>query len=131
LVIHPTATIVRYDHLLTQKDARTLALEWIEEHIEPHSKIALEIHGPPLDHKKYLLVTYWSLSDNELGWYEAQGFDYLVASSYMYSRFLEEEKKHPREAAFYRRLFSQQAITEFPGDDVVNPGPTIRIYRVP
>lgn len=131
LVIHPTAKIVRYDHLLTQKDTRTSALEWVEEHIEPQSKIALEIHGPPLDHTKYVLATFWSLSDNELEWYRAQGFDYLVASSYMYSRFLEEEERYPREAAFYRRLFSQEVIAEFLGGDIVTPGPTIRIYWVP
>lgn len=35
-------------YTLTQKDTRTIAKEWIEENIPPHSKIALDRYSPPL-----------------------------------------------------------------------------------
>ncbi|MDW8072357.1 MAG: hypothetical protein RMK79_12925, partial [Anaerolineae bacterium] len=46
----PLQSSLQFDHLLNQKDTRTLAREWIEVNIPSGSKIAIDwpIHGPPL-----------------------------------------------------------------------------------
>lgn len=50
--------IYHFDYLLLQKDTRTLAKEWINNHIPVGTKIAMEPwHGKPqVDHSRYRLI---------------------------------------------------------------------------
>jgi len=44
----PAANLIRYDVLLTRTDTRTLARDWIEAHVPPGTRIAVQWYGPAL-----------------------------------------------------------------------------------
>ena len=50
LISLPAADSIRHDYLITQKDTRTLAKEWVERNIPPETKIAME---------KYIYLRAW------------------------------------------------------------------------
>lgn len=50
LISLPTIHSMRHDYLITQKDTRTLAKEWVEQNIPPRTKIAME---------KYIRLRAW------------------------------------------------------------------------
>lgn len=47
-VIPSLSRTIKYSYMISQKDTRTIAKEWIEENIPPHSRIAVELNGPQL-----------------------------------------------------------------------------------
>ena len=51
IVVEPAMNILRFDYAITQPDTRSIAANWIKEHIPPESQIAIEggnIYGPQL-----------------------------------------------------------------------------------
>ncbi|MBC8263565.1 MAG: glycosyltransferase family 39 protein [Anaerolineales bacterium] len=49
-ILQPLASAIRHDYLLTQKDTRTIAKDWIETNIPAGTKVAVDWqkHAPPL-----------------------------------------------------------------------------------
>jgi hypothetical protein len=66
----------------------------------------------------------------DLEQYTRQGYRYLVASSYMYDRFLAEPERYQREARFYNRLFKEGQLLRSFTPSLAHRGPEIRIYRL-
>ncbi|MCC7353341.1 MAG: glycosyltransferase family 39 protein [Anaerolineae bacterium] len=96
-IAQPLAYSIRHDALLTRQDTRTLAKEWIELHIPAGAKIAVDwpVHGPPLSTPEravpngknvydVLDVGGTGLYEHPIEWYYENGFDYLIASSFIY-----------------------------------------------
>ncbi len=165
LISVPAARIIRLDYLWTQTDTRTLAKEWIEQHIPSNLRIAIQWHGPPLatqddpepnssrvyevdlldpfssDSEMYSIQHYW-----------AQGFDYIILSSYIYELHRVEPVENSLRQAFYRELdsdlelmaefnpFTDQSSPSFFFEELwgpittlwqrERPGPVIKIYRL-
>lgn len=161
----PLVCSVRHNTLLTRTDTRTLAKQWIEANVPAGSKIALDwpVHGPPLatadrpgprvgPHYDVTLAGGAGLSDHPLGWYHDQGFDYLVASSFIYQIPLVDEARDAKRRAFYSSLPEQLHLVQvlrprhddkeprFVFDEIYGPlislwqrerpGPTIKIYAL-
>ena len=86
---------------------RIRATEWLLQNAPPGSKIAFEHYSIfPVD-TPYVLDYRQSLaSDRTLAEYRKEGFDYLVVCDEIYNRFLFAPERYPREAAFYRELFT-------------------------
>lgn len=60
LLVVPTGLqSVRFDYLLTQKDTRTIAKEWIESNIAPETRIALDAGIVPLSQNRASLREEW------------------------------------------------------------------------
>jgi hypothetical protein len=120
-------------------------------------------HGPPLStpeqprpasRRAYevLRLGRTGLSEHPIEWYEEQGFEYLIASSFVYRIPLLDDAKNAERERFYASLDKQlQLAQQFrPGEDgrepdfvfdeicgpIVSlwqrerPGPTIRIYEL-
>ncbi|MBN1217548.1 MAG: glycosyltransferase family 39 protein [Anaerolineae bacterium] len=117
VLIEPVVTSVRHDYLLTQKDSRTLAKEWVEANIAEGAKIALEWphHGPPLSTKidsepnsmriyDVSVIGGHGLSDHDLNYYTTQGFDYLITSSNIANVSLMNPAEDLTRKAFYISL---------------------------
>lgn len=156
---------LRYDFLLSQADTRTIAKEWIEQNIPQGAKIATDWphHTPSLSTVerpqpnslrtyKVLTVGGHGLSDYEIEYYKSQGFEYLIASSFIYNIPLADGKKNAQRQAFYasldRELILVQEFKPYQGDqeppfifDEVygpavslwkreRPGPILKVYRV-
>jgi hypothetical protein len=161
----PLGWTIRHDILLSREDTRTIAKDWIEANIPGGAKIATDwrIYGPPLatperplaGAKAFYDLTYVEgigLADRTIAQYREQGFDYIVASSYIDDISLTDPQWDAKRRAFYARLdqeleqvqeFRPYATVSEPGfvfdemyGPLVNlgqrerPGPTIKVYRV-
>lgn len=161
----PLAYSIRHGVLLTRQDTRTLAKYWIEANIPEGSKIAVDwpVHGPPLStpekavpcsEKVYDVTTVGGtgLADHPIAWYREQGFDYLIASSFIYNIPLVYPQRDAERRAFYASLEQElELVQEFrPNDSDTEPpfifdeiygpaislwqrerpGPTIKVYRI-
>ncbi len=134
---------------LASPSTRVLAREWIVQNLPTGSHIAQEWYTAPLatadfygyaSHDRYtgpLLATSFVLferfslaTDHTLEDYCRDGYQYLVTSSYVYQRFLREPNRHPSEAAFYRRLFSEGNLLQQFEPSTTREGPVIRIYEL-
>ncbi|MBI1813807.1 MAG: glycosyltransferase family 39 protein [Deltaproteobacteria bacterium] len=138
LLIEPT---VRSLQLLTTMtpDTRERAAEWLRANLPPGARIILE--GQLVDDEGHPVVAYaphltkanatyvFSLAQRP----ERLGeFDYAVASSFMYDRFVRFGAGDPSAAAFYRTLFARPLAAEFapPTSSYGFHNPTLRVYRL-
>jgi hypothetical protein len=163
-LIMPLLKSIRHDILLTQSDTRTIAKDWIEANIPAGAKIAADwpIHTPPLATAEQSVpgssavydVQYIGnsgLSEHDLAWYRQQGYDFLIASSFIYDIPLVFQKQDAERKAFYDSLAQQLVLVKevsansgseppFIFDEIYGPaislwqreqpGPTIKIYQI-
>lgn len=123
----PLASSLRHDLLLTREDTRTMAKDWIEMAVPPGARIAVDwpVHGPPLSTADttvpYSRAVYdavvvggTGLSDHGADWYRQQGFDYVIASSFIYRIPLVYEARDIERQRFYRSLDEEfELVREF------------------
>ena len=107
-------------------DTRYTALAWIEDNVPAGATIVREWHTPPVAQAGYKDIFIRAAYEQSLDWYRASGADYVVLSSFMYARYLDDPETYPVEAAFYERLFSLPPASSFDGQN----GPVIMIYRL-
>jgi len=164
-IVQPMLYDLRHDTLLTRMDIRTLAKQWIENNISENAKIAVDwpVHVPPLStqdqpvpysNRVYdlTIVGGTGLADHSLDWYREQGYDYLIASSFIYNIPLVYPERNAARRAFYEELDQNLELVQsfWPGevgeeppfifDEIYGPvvslwqrerpGPVIKIYRL-
>jgi len=146
LIIQPVFKTLSYDYLISQKDTRTVAKEWIDENITQGSKIAIEEYCPVISRQKYnvfinkdgILIKDisergWkgSIADTEsLDSLTKNGIEYVIINKDMYNSYLKEGIRYPDEIKFYQELFKKvELIKEFKPHSKDKPGPEIGIYR--
>jgi hypothetical protein len=118
------------DRYYLQPDTRREAGEWIVKNIPAGAKLRVEPETPILPAGRYAGADERRpVGARPLEWYQEQGYDYLIASSYYYNPLSDTDKEA---AANYQALFQRtdRLVKEFPGDSRERPGPTIRIYKV-
>lgn len=119
-----------YTRLVTLPHTRWLAKVWIEENLPAGSKIAREFYTPPIDPERFDVVEvgYWGLIRTP----QIEQYDYLIASSDDFARFVNRADRYPEQAAAYQRIFARyELVKTFAGDWRTSTGPEIRIYRRP
>jgi len=129
LLILPVMRTYRTDSYFLQPDVRTLAKRWLDEHLQPETRVALESYGPVLERPG---ASYsFRLIEHSLEWYQAAGVEYLVASNY--AGMMSTPQYYPNEVAAYQRLFALPLVAsiEGPRQDMYDPPTTILIYQVP
>ena len=161
----PITSSIRHGYLLTQNDTRTLAKEWIEVNILEGVRIAVDWphHGPSLStlddpeadsNRTYdvWLVGGHGLPDHSLEYYQAEGYEYLIASSFIYNIPLVDEHRDAERQVFYTSLDEELELVQdfqpYEGDSEPmftfeeiygpavslwqreRPGPTLKIFRV-
>lgn len=116
-------------------DNRTVAARWIEENIERGAAIAKEQITPRLDAGAYLIfeIPLSTVYPEETGpFYDLSlysGFDYVITSSEVYKRYMNEPGKYPAHVRFYEDLSESGALVrQF--DDETGSGPHLNIYRL-
>ena len=117
-------------HVVTLPHTRWIANVWIEENLPAGVRIAREHYTPPIDPQRFEVVEvgYWGLIRTP----QIEQYDYLVASSEDFARFVDHADRYPTEAAAYHAIFSRyELIKSFRGDWKTSTGPEIRIYRRP
>jgi hypothetical protein len=161
----PLAASIRYDWLLLRDDTRTLAKRWFEREVPSGSRVVVEWrdYSPQLGTPERRAadgssatydvhsLEFDGLYRHPAGWYRDQGFDYLVATSFVYAVGRREPDEHARHEAVYAELedtfelvktFSpwrgpeeHWLFAEIYGPSIrlwerERPGPTLKIYRV-
>jgi hypothetical protein len=113
---------------LRQPDTRSLAYAWILSNLPHNAIVAREQYTPQLLPGQFRLRNHDGLYQRNMAWYREQKVQYLITSSYMYSRFLDNPAR-PFDDAFYRFLFTLPEVFHIDADPA-RPGPTIRIFRL-
>lgn len=167
LTLQPLINSIQFNVLLSRADTRTIAKSWIEANIPNGAGVALDwqFQCPELSTAERPVAdssrTYrtWTadfvvgkgLSDHPLEWYRQQGYQYLVACSFIYRLPLADPAANNQRNAFYTALDQQMALIEeirparagteppFQFDELYGPvnsmpyrdlpGPTIKIYQ--
>ena len=144
IVLPSTYNILRYGYLLTQKDTRVIAKEWVESNITSGSRLGQDAYTGILSAETYEVSKKFSLSNENLDFYIENNYDYLMVSDTQYLRYMNEPLKYEKNVEFYNRLFAQGTLVkEFKLRDDLWPkseerfpkyhihiSPTIKIYKI-
>ncbi len=120
--------IMYYDWLRTQPDTRQQATEWALSWLPAGTHVAYEDYTIQVPAGHFVETRRFSLAEEPLAWYQAQGVEYLFISSQIWERYVGQGNAPDREA-FYRALWAQEPVAHF----VSGPralGPEIRVYRL-
>lgn len=111
---------------LTGIQSRDRARLWIEEHVDPEEKVALEAYAPWVDPGQFRVTPVDTMIEYPVDWYRSKGIDFLVFSEGMYGRFFEEPEKYSEEIERYEAFFQRyDLVARFEDSD-----DAILIYRI-
>jgi len=143
LICLPLTAAVSLDRALSQIDHRELAGQWVEETIPTGSKIALEHYGIPFDYDRYEVEDVIRAGDHDLGWYQQQGFDFLIISDGVWEILSREPEIYAEKLGTVHDITTSSrlvaefvpdppaiAIAGYPTVEVYHFAP-VRIYRLP
>jgi 4-amino-4-deoxy-L-arabinose transferase-like glycosyltransferase len=129
----PAYNAIQFDANEAKMWTTQQAYDWIMREVPRGAKVTIESRQmllPPAYQATYVAqLRLHSFED-----YDAQGVDYLVASSQSYGNYLDVKndgpQKYPSEYADYQRIFwKAREVARFtPSDD--HPGPELRILKV-
>ena len=148
----PAFASIRHNYLLTYKDTRTLAKEWIEANISENSKVAVDWphHGPPLSTRidpepisnrtyEVIIAGGNGLADNPIEFYRKENVQYIIVSSNIYNVPLADIELNHKRQTFYASLDKNltliNEIRYFEGDNEPSfvfdelYGPAISIWQ--
>lgn len=136
LLLLPATSIVQFDRLISRKDERTTAGEWVGANIPAGSKIAVEHYSIPFPRENYEVEDVLFVGKHTLEWYQKQGFDYVIISDGVWERLLAEPEVYREEAQTYSDILEQSTLlAEFQAKNIptylVRGYPTVRIYHFP
>lgn len=123
------ARTVRANAYFVRPDVRTTAREWIVENLPSDTRVMLESYGPVL---RWPSVRYAHLlSSHQPAWFQAAGFEYVVASHSW--TFFETPELYPLQIARYNGLFGfpKEASLRGPVQYHYDAVREIGVYRVP
>jgi 4-amino-4-deoxy-L-arabinose transferase-like glycosyltransferase len=127
----PLTKVIKRDLLLSRKDVRTVAAEWVTSHIPPESRVAGESYAPSLNPSVYDVEYFDRVIDHGPEWYREQGFDYLMVSSGMYGRFYAEAEDYSQQVAQYEEILGGfRQVARFAGPMMGYPGGEVIVLRV-
>lgn len=126
LAYTPFSGSLRRTRPLMVKDNRELASAWVDQHVPPHSHIAIERYACYINRKHYSLKATRDLILLEPPWLR-QHMDYLIFAGDSFNRFVFEPDQYPRQAAKYRRLFHDFELVK--AFDDRSHGGEVLIYR--
>ena len=133
VVALPLVASVAFDMALDRTDHREIAGQWVEDHIEPGSKIAIEHYSIPFDYDQYQVEDVIRISDHNLDWYQQEGFDVLIVSDGIWEVLRSQPEFYADRVAAYDELSTNSTLlAEFvpePNKIVVAGYPTVKIYH--
>jgi 4-amino-4-deoxy-L-arabinose transferase-like glycosyltransferase len=133
LVVLPLTASVLFDRALSQTDHRETAGQWVEAHIQPGSKIAIEHYSIPFDYDQYHVEDVIRMGDHDLDWYQKEGFEILIISDGIWEVLRRQPEYYSDKVAAYDELSANSSLlAEFvpqPAGIIVGGYPTIEIYH--
>jgi 4-amino-4-deoxy-L-arabinose transferase-like glycosyltransferase len=133
LLVMPLAAATGLDLALSRVDHRELAGHWVEENIEPGTKVAIEHYSIPFAYDRYQVEDVLRATDHDLGWYLQEGFQILIISDGVWPILHEQPEAYADKVDAYRVLTEQcRLLAEFVPDPprlVVAGYPTVAVYH--
>jgi 4-amino-4-deoxy-L-arabinose transferase-like glycosyltransferase len=129
LVLIPLVQAAQWNIELGRTDTRYPALDWVRENVEPDAVIAHEHYTPPLADAGFRAELIWSTYEQPADWFDEYSVEYLMISSYIYQRYLDEPGRYPSQAAFYDALLSRPTRAAF-APDGDHSGPEIYVFHI-
>jgi len=132
-LLPPAIVAVRSDHDLARVGTLDLAYDWVVQNLPENASVVMETRAMVLP-GKFRARNVGALRPKDYSQWRDEGVDYLIASSEVYGRFLDDSaagpQTFPREYGEYMRIFAQsREIARFsPSAD--HPGPELRILKV-
>ena len=116
---------------LAASSTRVIARDWVVSHLPRRANIAYEEYSID-DMTGYSFMRAFALGEvgEDLAGLQARGYEYVVVSSEMYNRYLEEPERFSVEATFYQELFREGELLQEITPSQLHAGPTIRVYRI-
>jgi 4-amino-4-deoxy-L-arabinose transferase-like glycosyltransferase len=135
LLVVPLTWSIRHANELTRTDTRVVAARWIDGHISPGTRIAVDPSTPALADLRVLPLELpgpgREFDENRnVERLRRQGIHLVVVTGAVTDRVLAARDRYPREAAFYDRLANRATRLYYlaPGDG--RAGPWVAVYRL-
>lgn len=118
----------------TLSDTTWIATKWFLENYKTNLKIAREAYTPPLEEYSgnYQVINMGYGGKIVSPQYEnvVESVDYVLLSSRMYDRYINNPSRYPEVAKWYNGFFEKHVLVkEFMPDGKTTGGHTIRIYK--
>ncbi len=143
LLALPLAAAIGLDVALSQVDHREMAGHWVEENIEPGTKVAIEHYSIPFSYGEYQVEDVLRATDHDLDWYLQEGFEILIISDGVWPILHQQPEAYGQKVDAYQALtgrctllaeFAPEAsalvVAGYPTVAVYHFAP-VRIYRLP
>jgi 4-amino-4-deoxy-L-arabinose transferase-like glycosyltransferase len=139
----PVSASISLDQALSHTDLREIAGQWVEDNIEPGSRIAIEHYSIPFDHTEYQVQDVMRITDHGVDWYEQEKFDILIISDGVWEVLRRDPQSYTDKLTAYQDLVGnctllaefvpappRIAVAGYPTVAVYHFAP-VRIYRLP
>lgn len=117
-------------------DTRQVMQQWMEKNLHNPTSVWIERHHPafypPQRGVSFSYLAY-SLNRSSFAFPEQHGI-YILASSFLYERYLDYPNQQPEATFFYKTLFSRGILVHevsAEGNQYLFHNPTLRLYRLP
>ncbi len=111
--------------VLTNSDVRAEARQWIAANLPADSSILLESYSPYVDSVRFNVSGVRMMIDEDAAERLTDEPDYLIFSSGMYARYVNQSERYPLEASQYAELFERFELLR----SFTNGPETILIYQ--
>lgn len=129
----PLAAATGLDMALSQVDYREKAGQWVEENIEPGTKVAIEHYSIPFSYGEYQVEDILRATDHDVDWYLQEGFEILIISDGVWPILLQQPETYGQRVDAYHALTGRcTLLAEFvpePPALVVAGYPTVDVYH--
>jgi asparagine N-glycosylation enzyme membrane subunit Stt3 len=111
-IVISTKAIIDFDATLAQRDHRSIAAEWVNANIPPHSEVVSEAFSIPLDEDRFRLLQVVRIDSHDLEWYRQEGMEYVVVSDGHWRVLFREPEKYAREIETYNDIVEHSTVLQ-------------------
>jgi hypothetical protein len=136
LLVVPLAWSIRDDRKLTKTDTRVVARSWVERHVKPDTRLAVDPSLPPFTGFRIVKLDLplpqedHPDPDRDLRRMRLQDVRYVVVTGVIADRVLAAREEYPFESRFYERVRRLQRVFYVGENQDGLNGPWVAVYRL-
>ena len=136
LLVVPLTWTIRDDVRLTRTDTRVVARSWVERHVKPDTRLAVDPSLPPFTGFRIVKLDLPLPSedhpdpDRNLARLRLQDVRYVIVTGAVADRVLDARDHYPFESRFYERVRRLKRVFYVGKDADGLNGPWVAIYRL-
>jgi len=132
LLIAPLQASVELDKEMLKEDTREQALAWLAHNLPKNSYVVREKFAPEAELLPNIRCKNYrgSMFSHDLDEFRDNHVDYIITSSFVYSRYYAHRNESVREIKFYDSLDKQCKLVKAFKGSKEHPGPKIKMYKL-